>query len=119
MKYKTDYNREELIGLLAQSFVPEERWHDRDSARAQKQVGECLALLKDGCDFEVLTTGHLKTDDKTVWVKIWFKDFQYFEYHDKEESERNQKGSDTFYIPTGERLNKAEGSDWYQIHSLK
>jgi len=114
MKHKIDYSREELIGLLAQSFVPEEKWRNRDSAGAQRQVGECLALLKAGCDFEVLTAGNLITDDKTIWVEIWFKGFQYFEgCYEDEDSERNKKQSDTFYLPTAEHLEKAEGSDWY------
>lgn len=102
----TDYSRENLISIIEKAFVNEDRWNDRDSAAAQKQLGECYALLKCGCDFYILTDGDLKTDKETIWVRILSKGFSYYEYNAGTDA-------DTYFIPTESRLEKANGSDWY------
>lgn len=96
--------RDELIELCIRGSVPQDRWRDRDSAGAQRQLGECLALLAAGCDF---TCGR-RNDDRTWWVDIWFKGFDFFEWG-------SDKGfdSDHFYVPTDKRLTENAGKDWY------
>ncbi len=101
-------NREELIQLCEDGIVPEEHWHDRDSEGAQRQLGEAWALLKAGCEFEVLSD---RSDEDTWWVTIRSKGFQYFEL-----GEDAGKLEDTRYIPTRARLDKATEvvrRDWY------
>ena len=113
---KTDYTRVELIDLCQQATVPQEVWQDRDSAAAQRQVGECLMLLKAGCRFEVLTAQNAKpsarasdliTDHRTIWVEVHFDGFQ------SKENGEHEWDHDTFYLPTLGRLKMAGGSDWY------
>lgn len=101
------YTREDLISLCEQGAAPEAGWHDRDSAEAQRQMGEAWALLRAGCAFEVLTKGDLKTDDRTIWVEITFDGFGAFEGGDKE--------TELFYLPTQQRIDAAalSGGDWY------
>lgn len=105
---KTDYTREELIGLCEKASVQEHDWSNRDSAEAQMQIGKCLMLLKAGCEFVIWTEGDEDadtciTDEDTIWVNIKFKGFAFFE-GDMEEKEH-------FYIPTKKRV--GEGGDWY------
>lgn len=102
----TEYTREQLIDLCQRAPVPQDRWTDRDTAGAQRQVGEALMLLKAGCDFDLSDNDNLKTDAKTIWVNIRFKGFDYFEDSDELQSE-------VFYIPTEESITKANGDDWY------
>lgn len=101
--------REELIDLCERGVVSHDRWSNRDSAQAQRQLGECLALLRAGCEFQVIQVGNLKSDAKTWWVCIEFRGFQSFEYG------LDEVGFDdeTFYVPTAERLERADGGDWY------
>lgn len=100
------YTREKLISICERAIVPEDKWMNRDSASSQKQLGECYAWLKAGCNFEVLEKGNLKTDDNTVWVLISVKGFCWFE-------EGYELDEETFYLPTEKRLKKNEGGDWY------
>lgn len=100
--------REELLVLCERGFVPEDEWHDRDSARAQRQLGEAYALLRSGCAFEVAATPESTAD--TWWIEFTFKGFDYFEgtldgLGDLE--------TDTRYIPTAARLDRTAGRDWY------
>ncbi len=104
---KKDYTREELLSICEKSFVPQNLWGDRDSAEAQKQLGQCYVWLKDGCDFKILTKTNNKnfiTDDQTIWVEIQAKGFEHFDYQGGMDTE-------TFYLPTERRL-KRKG-DWY------
>lgn len=68
-------NREELIALCERAVVPVEQWSDRDSADAQKQVGEALVLLRAGVEF----TLQERTKD-TLWVRCYYPGFTAFEY---------------------------------------
>lgn len=96
--------REELVKLCEDGIVPHDRWHDRDSSSAQRQLGEALVLLRAGCEFSV------RRDDwlRTWWVTIEFRGFSSFEYGDDA-----PLSDETFYIPVRERLDQCDGQDWY------
>lgn len=104
--------REALIALCHTAVVPQERWHDRDSSSAQKQIGEACALLGAGCRFRVrfpapgTGANACVTNDKTIWIDITSHGFDWFESGDSDDT-------DTYYIPTPERLARAAGRDWY------
>lgn len=103
--------REELIALCDDGVVPVDKWSNRDSASAQKQLGEARALLAAGCDFDVIDDrGRLKSDDRTLWVEIIYPGFQAFEWG---HSERAHWDDDTYYLPTRQRLDDNAGRDWY------
>lgn len=113
-----DESREALIALCEAAAVPMDKWRNRDSASAQQQVGQALALLRAGCPFTVLRgqptahyNGHLLSDDKTLWVDISFRGFQAFEYGGGRED--GYWDDETFYLPAAARLQEAAGNDWY------
>lgn len=106
----TTITRETLIELCERAIVPERSWCNRDSARAQTGVGECWALLKAGCDYEILTTGTLTTDDRTIWIRFFPHGFSTKELGREEGREYD---SETFYLPNEKRLDEADGKDWY------
>lgn len=101
------YNREELLSICERAFVPETQWSNRDSANTQRQLGECYALLQAGCEFNVLHYGALATNNRTIWVEIFYRGFSSFEYGS------DHTDSETFYLPTVARLDKSVGRDWY------
>lgn len=104
------FKRSTLLSILDDAFVLERFWHDRDSASAQRQVGEAYQLLKSGCKYEVLyekSNSGVCTDAKTIWLKITFKGFNDFEYGS------DASKSEIFYMPTRKRLQLAAGKDWY------
>lgn len=96
------YTREALIGICERACVPESEWRNRDSEQAQRQVGECLMLLKAGCAFTI----DPDTDDETIWVEITSKGFNWFEI--------SEMRVDTRYLPTEKRLTERAGLDWYR-----
>lgn len=117
MAMKTDYSREDLISICERAVVPECKWHDRDSAEAQKQIGQCWAWLKAGCEFTVQVSTHPAkrgcfTDERTIWVEVRAKGFTAFEYGDEDGSGENMDG-ETFYLPTIARLESRVERDWY------
>lgn len=99
------YTRDDLIAICERSFVPEAEWRDRDTSAAQRQLGECHALLKAGCDF-VIRRDMGGSPNMTIWLAIEFKGFGYFDYGGTTEDE-------TYYLPTTERLEQVAGRDWY------
>lgn len=99
------YIREQLVDLCNKASVHYTKWRNRDSADAQRQVGELSALLKSNCPFEVVTEGSWKTDDQTIVVQVEFKGFIFFE--------EGELSKETFYLPTQKRLDEAAGGDWY------
>lgn len=101
---KPDYSREELLSICEAAFVPQDRWKNRDSASAQRQLGECYALLKAGCAFVVTDRVH-KDTLRTIGVDITFHGFGYFEVGYVE--------TDSFYLPTRLRLAESSMRDWY------
>ena len=101
------YTRKKLIEICELASVPQDSWLNRDSASAQRQVGECLMLLKAGCAFDILYERPLHTNDHTVWVNITFKGFSDVEYG------RPASETDHFYLPTKARMKMRPGDDWY------
>ncbi|KUM34554.1 hypothetical protein [Arthrobacter sp. EpRS71] len=96
------YTRDELLAICEASFVPQQHWSNRDSASAQRQLGEAYALLKAGCEFWV----GRDTDSRTIWLTIEFEGFAHKDYDGGLDTEH-------FYLPTRERLAGAQGTDWY------
>ncbi|WP_235738962.1 hypothetical protein [Nocardioides alcanivorans] len=92
--------REELIDLCERGVVPHDRWSNRDTSAAQRQLGECLALLRAGCDFTITDTSH-----KCWWVTIRFDGFGRFDWGGAQDDER-------FYVPMAESI-REDGGDWY------
>lgn len=96
----TEYTREELINLCLAGSVPQDKWSNRDTARAQSQLGENLFLLMAGCDFVVTDVSK-----GVIWLDFEIKGFNWFEEH--------IMSQEFGYIPTQESLDKADGGDWY------
>ena len=96
-------DRATLLDLCERGFSPQASWHDRDSSSAHRQLGECYALLKAGCDFSVAPAEKYGSH----WVRIAYRGFASFEWGEGHED------SEEFYVPTAERLDRAAGRDWY------
>jgi hypothetical protein len=112
----TQVTREELIALCERARVPQAKWRNRDSAGAQRQIGEAWALLSASCDFEVLhEKGGLNSDANTWWIVISYEGFNFHEsFSDLDGDDRaDYLETDNAYIPTAARLDKAAGGDWY------
>lgn len=102
-----EFTRETLIELCQDGLVPQTKWYNRDSASAQRQLGEALALLSAGCNYRVLRErGGLDTNDQTIWLEIESEGFAYHDYD-------GPLDRDNYYIPTRNRLDENAGSDWY------
>lgn len=100
--------REDLIALCERAVVNVGKWHDRDSAHAQEQIGTAWALLNAGCEWALSTDP--RSDNRTVWVKITYPSFHAFE---EGPDDRDHWNTELFYIPTGARLDATTGKDWY------
>ena len=50
------FQREELVALCERARVPQDKWQNRDSERAQRQIGEAWVLLSAGCEFKICIT---------------------------------------------------------------
>ena len=106
-----EYTRGQLIELCSRAIVAYKRWHDRDSAGAQINIGKAWALLRAGCPFAVIqdadgSASACISDERTIWLEITYPGFIAFDCNGGLES-------DTFYIPTGNRLQESDGCDWY------
>ena len=111
---KLNYTREELIEICEKAIVQETDWNDRDTEASQCKVGECWALLKAGCDFEVMyDDGMCSTDETTIWLYVYSEGFRYFEYASGEEDDNEYKEKHHYYLPTLKCLEEANGKDWY------
>lgn len=112
-----EYTREDLIKICEKAFVSEDKWNNRDSEQAQSKLGQCYALLKDGCDFEVIYDNEMcGTDEYTIWLYVYSKGFYYFDTaspDDTMEDLRQLKEQYHFYLPTQKRLDEVNGGDWY------
>jgi hypothetical protein len=93
-----------LLTLCERGFVAQDKWWNRDSSAAQRQLGECYALLKAGCEFSV------RTEADTHWVTVFYRGFDYFE---GDYDGPGRLDDDRFYVPTSERLLRNVGKDWY------
>lgn len=115
---KKKYSRKELIDICEQAIVQQKDWSDRDSASSHLGIGKCWALLKAGCEYEILFTKDGKgcsTNEDTIWIQFYVHDFQWFEYGSESfDDKRGNADLDYhFYLPTEEHLKKANGKDWY------
>lgn len=96
--------REQLVELCDSAVVAEKRWTNRDSAGAQRQIGELRSLLLAGCEFTIEEAPRLGS----WWVEVQYKGFDYFE--------EGTMSVGSFYVPTAERLAKSVEiitKDWY------
>lgn len=98
---ETILTRERLIELCEKAIVDESKWDDRDSSAAQMNIGQAWALLKAGCEYQI--TSHNK---EYINLDISYKDFGSFERSKPNETE-------SFYIPSEDRLKYFGGNDWY------
>jgi len=111
-----EYTREKLIAICNKAIVDQKDWHDRDSAIAHIGVGSCIALLKAGCEYEILYTkdgSGCSTDDQTIWIQFYVHDFNWFEYENHDDKRGSCSLDYHFYLPTEKRLEEANGKDWY------
>lgn len=97
-------SRDVLIQICERAIVQESEWANRDSPESQRQVGECWALLQAGCAFFVTIED---PGGETYWVHISHKTFSTFEFGSGYED------TNTYYLPTLERLENAGDGDWY------
>jgi len=100
-------DRDELIALIEAAIVPESKWRNRDSAEAQKQLGECWAQLQAQCEFTARPDDRRPTE--TILVNVFAKGFTAFEYGGGMKS----YDCEMYYVPTRERLERNAGGDWY------
>ena len=107
----TEPTREELIELCESAIAPEDSWYDRDSQGAQAQLGEAWALLRAGCEFTLADDP--KSTDKTWWISVYSKGFNYFEWGGMDDDDHKLLKDDRFYIPTAASIHQAKGGDWY------
>jgi hypothetical protein len=98
----SNYTREQLIEICEKAIVPVKQWNNRDSADAQRQIGQCLALLKAGCEI----IDQINNNHETITVFISYPGFSKMDHNGPEDEE-------SFYLPTPERLVKRKGGDWY------
>ena len=117
-----NYSRKTLIEICEDAIVPQDKWRDRDSESAQKNIGRVWQLLKCGCEFEEQTIENspdYHSDEDTIIIKFWVHNFNWFEsgsdcFVDKRGSADDSNGETLrFYIPTRKRLNECVGKDWY------
>lgn len=104
------YDRDELISICEAAIVPMGKWNNRDSAQSHEGIGRAWAMLRSGAYFLVRKSPEYDgdrcvTDDRTIWVDITWHGFDYFEVGDET--------TETFYLPTRERLEARPGMDWY------
>ena len=97
------YTINELIDICEKSFIKEDNWNNRDSESAQRQLGECYVLLKDGCEYKI----NENSTDNFILLTIYSKGFTYFDWGNNVKEERE------YYIPTYKRLEETNGKDWY------
>lgn len=103
---KVQYTRDELLEVCERGFSPEGSWCNRDSSGAVRQLGECYALLRAGCEYRILCGGGLSTNGRTIWLEVSYDGFAHFE-------SGGSKDNETFYLPTPERLERSgAGKDW-------
>jgi len=136
MKPPKEYTREELIQICEDSVVSCEKWQDRDSASAQKNIQSLYAGLTGGVPYSY------NIENDSIYIvfekptKEQIENMQYFcvdswddwrEWYIKENGEEESlpemfegNGIDWYsngylggYLPTEERLDKTKGEDWY------
>jgi hypothetical protein len=122
--------REELISICFKSIVPWTEWNNRDSYVAQLNVNQCYSLLCINADFNVNINNdtieivfinlnpeiirescffNLEYDDYSLYKEA-FPEEELFEYYNSVDIDDKQKYC---YLPTLNRLEERNGSDWY------
>lgn len=107
--------REQLIKICEKAFVEQKKWINRDSASSQIQLGQCYALLKAGCEYEIQYTKDGKgcsTNDRTIWLQLYVYDFDWFENGESNDKRGNTKDYH-YYLPTEKCLKESSKMDWY------
>jgi len=101
------FTRATLHQLCIDAIVHERSWNDRDASAAHLNIGKCWALLSAGCEYS------LEFENDYINVQFKVRDFAWFEYQDDNEEPASDNHKYKFYLPTRERLNEANGEDWY------
>lgn len=108
----SDLSREGLIAICEDAIAPEQWWFDRDSAAAHKQLGQCWAWLKAGCEFRIhdrtKDPDDMNTSDSTIRLTVCAEGFAFHDWG-------GERDEETFYIPTRAAITKAAGKDWYGV----
>jgi len=113
---------EKFYKHLEQCIVPRDKWSDRDSNSAQRNIGDIWRLLKSGHRFEIwsdykdeararlLSLDDFFSPENTICTNyIYIYDIMTFSA-----CEYDTKGEKiTYYFPTPFGLKNAEGKDWY------
>lgn len=79
---KLDYTRAELIQAIENAIQQVDDWSNRDDPYLHVRLGQCWALLKAGCEYEIKLpdpNDPLKdcvTHEGTVWLDIKFPRFE-------------------------------------------
>jgi hypothetical protein len=102
----TTLTREDLIALCERGAVAVNKWRDRDSEMAQRQLGEAWALLRANCEFVIDEKMTKDARGKTIWVVINRPGFATVDWD-------GPWKSDHYYLPTSEHLDAVDGNDWY------
>lgn len=107
---RTDYSREELVAICERAVVPHAKWSNRDTPGSHEKLGLAWVMLKAGCEFSVHPSSEKSgcfTGRDVIWLTIYWRNFNDFEYG------TGPSESDSFYLPTPERLAKVDGRDWH------
>jgi hypothetical protein len=99
MEEVMEYTREQLIELCDKAIVPFEKWQNRDTPKAQSDIGTIRAYLKAGCKYRIVTD--MPGDPETIWLQI-----HHYQFED---------GADwhLYYMPSQKKIDAANGGDWY------
>ena len=108
---KMTYTRQELIDLCELAIVPEGEWLDRDSCKAQQNLGVAWVLLKAGVEYEI----DKDTDEETIWLTLKPNGFWSFDIGGEDGRSMDEI---YLYLPTRAKVATAKGrgssSDWYR-----
>ena len=127
MEYKNEYTREELIQLCLDSYVPFNRWNDRDSYSAQRGIQFIYEGLTGGVPY-IYTIEY----GRTIWIDFekptdeQRNNMGYMNIDSLEDYRSENPDSEMFdsgkywrddylggYMPTRQRLDEKDGDDWY------
>lgn len=132
-----EYTREDLIEICLNAVVPASKWSNRDSWCAQSNVADIYQALTSGVNYTYYIDGetiwlHFDEiandeqrkqmsylgidDDDDYYAHMEENDPDYDRYSDEMFTPNpNSITHETFhgYLPTRERLEKADGDDWY------
>jgi hypothetical protein len=122
--------KDKLISLCERAVVPCEKWSDRDSAIAQNHIQEIHARLSAdipfSCSFEndtIFVSFKEPTEEQIKNISLGLSVDTVSDYRERVSDDPDDEmfepffySSDCIYrgfLPTEERLNEVNGSDWY------